>query len=109
LGHLGEESTRAAKGLGMIIKQGPMQPCEACAAGKARQKNLPTNTEHEVAKKGEDRIFLDISTIKTKDGKHVYKSNWRIMVDERTELKLTEGKPNDNGPQNIRKDYREMM
>jgi hypothetical protein len=39
---------------------------------------------------GEDRIFLDISTIKNKDDKRVYKSNWRIMVDEHTELKISD-------------------
>jgi hypothetical protein len=76
-GHMGEETTKAmAKALGITLKPGAMVPCEACATGKARQKNLPTNTKHEVAKKGEDRIFLDISTIKNKDDKRVYKSNW---------------------------------
>jgi hypothetical protein len=75
-GHVEEETTKAmAKGLGITLKPQAMVPCEACATGKARQKNLPTNTEHEVAKKGKDCIFLDISTIKNMDDKRVYKSN----------------------------------
>jgi hypothetical protein len=97
-GHVGEETPKVmAKGLGITLKPGAMVPCEVCTTGKARQKNLPTNAEHEVAKKGKNRIFLDIISIKNKDNKCVYKSNWRIMVDERTELKISDFFDTKNG------------
>ncbi len=43
LGHCDERKTRAtAKHLEWVISTGPMKPCESCATGKARQKNVPT-------------------------------------------------------------------
>ena len=38
-----------------------------------------------------ERIFLDISAVKKpKGGPRVYKPNWRMMVDERTQLKFSD-------------------
>jgi hypothetical protein len=80
LGHCGEDITRrAAKELGWTLTVGTMKPCEACTIGKAKQKNVPKITKTEPLKEGENRIFLDIATVKrTKDQPKVSKPNWRI-------------------------------
>jgi hypothetical protein len=90
LGHSNEDTTRAtAKALGWVLT-GTWSPCEACAAGKARQKNLP-KSEHAPAEKGANRIFLDLATVKTPKGApKISKPNWRIMVDERTGMKFSD-------------------
>jgi hypothetical protein len=42
LGHMSEEATRpTAKALGWRRSVGSLMPCENCAIGKGRQKNLP--------------------------------------------------------------------
>jgi len=91
-GHTSEEATRAtAKALGWDITRGVMQPCAACAAGKAKQKNVPKASEHIASKANAERIYMDISTIKgEKDGPKVNaKRHWRILVDERTQMKFS--------------------
>jgi hypothetical protein len=51
----------------------------------------PGHPEAPPSTKDESRIYLDIATIKnTKNGPKVYKGNWRIMVDERTQLKSSD-------------------
>jgi hypothetical protein len=71
---------------------GSWKPCEACAAGKAKQKNVPKESEHKPADKDANRIFLDIATVKKlKNGPNVTKPNWRIMVDgKRTGMKFSD-------------------
>jgi hypothetical protein len=40
-------------------------------------------------KKDERRVFIDISTVKkAQKGKDLARSNWFLMVDERTQLKF---------------------
>jgi len=100
LGHTNEDMTRAtAKALGWEITRGSLGTCESCAAGKAKQKNVPKASEHAQATMAGERIFLDISTIKgEKDGPKVNaKKNWRIMVDERTNMKFTKFFTTKNG------------
>jgi len=99
LGHCGEDVTRkTAKLLGWELIPGPMMPCESCAAGKAKQKNVPKISEGKPAEDGKSRIFLDIATVKSKEGKpKATKPNWRIMVDERTQLKFSNFYPTKNG------------
>jgi hypothetical protein len=91
LGHADEDATRrAAKELGITITRGLMKPCAACAAAKAKQKSVPKQSDHEPATGDERRVFLDIATVKQpKNGPKVHKANWRIMVDERTQLKFS--------------------
>jgi hypothetical protein len=73
------------------ILSGQWKPCEACTIAKAKQKNVPKESEHAPARAGENRIFLDIATIKkVKGGPTVTKPNWRIMVDERTGMKFSD-------------------
>jgi hypothetical protein len=90
LGHCNEDMTRAtAKSMGWVLT-GTWSQCEACAAGKAKQKNLP-KCDHTPAAKGANRIFLDLSTVKNpKSGPKISKPNWRIMVDERTGMKFSD-------------------
>eukprot|EP00980_Cylindrotheca_fusiformis_P010432 scaffold2318_cov88-Cylindrotheca_fusiformis.AAC.1 len=91
LGHCGETDTRkAAKELNIELTRGKLKTCEACAKGKAKQKSLPKETNHQVASADQRRIFLDISTIKRSDTqKIVSKGQWRLVVDEITQLKMS--------------------
>jgi hypothetical protein len=92
LGHMGEDMTRkAAKHLGWEITKGVLAPCESCAVGKAKQTNVPKKSEHVVSQKNGEQLFLDITTITgEKDGvKPNEKRNWRILVDERTQMKFS--------------------
>jgi hypothetical protein len=70
---------------------GNLKPCDTCAAGKAKQKNVPKVSSHEVATAREARVFLGIATDKGPEkGPNVTISNWRIIVDERTQLKFSD-------------------
>ena len=92
LGHMSSANTKAAaKELGWTLS-GVVKPCEPCAIAKAKQKNVPKTSEHEVATKNGQRIFLDISSIKTMEesDKPTVQPYWRIMVDERTQLKFSD-------------------
>ena len=65
LGHMGEARTRAtAKHMGFELTRWSLQTCELCATGKSKQKNVPQISDHNPATKRNERIFLDISTIK---------------------------------------------
>jgi hypothetical protein len=93
LGHSSEDATRkTAKALNWILTKGTLKPCDACAAAKAKQKNVPKTRSMAPSntKKDESRIYLDIATINRPDKKQVYKKNWCIMVDERTGTKFTD-------------------
>jgi hypothetical protein len=49
-------------------------------------------------KEGENRIFLDVATVKrTKEQPKASKSNWRVMVDGRIGLKFSEFHETKNG------------
>ena len=69
-----------------------MKPCKACADAKAKQKNLPTHGEHVPSKNSNERIFIDQATVKAPKALKVTvtKPNWRILVDERTQLKMSD-------------------
>ena len=99
LGHSGEDTTRkTAKQLGWTLSPGTLEPCDACAAAKAKQKNVPKNRDEEKTTKEEGRIYLDIATVKRKEGQpKTVKPNWRIMVEERTQLKFSDFYPTKNG------------
>jgi hypothetical protein len=90
-GHCNEDATRKiAKQLGWELIPGSLGMCEACTIGKAKPKNVPKLSKGKPVKSGENRIYLDISTVKPKKGHpKLLKPNWRIMVDERTQLKFS--------------------
>ena len=98
MGHINDTACReTAKYLGLKVTRGKMTLCGACAEARAKQKSLPSRTEivrvvvnpKEVAKKVNERVHLDISTIKApKELKmSVAKPHWLMKVDERTEMK----------------------
>ena len=90
LGHPSEDTTRStAKTLGWTLTKGGMLPCPSCTVAKAKQKNVPKDSPHVPASKDASQIFLDISTVRAPDGTRVPKPNWRILVDERTQLKFS--------------------
>ena len=43
-----------------------MKPCEACSVGKAKQKNVSNNSDHETSKGNYEQIFINISSAKEK-------------------------------------------
>ena len=81
-----------AKALNWELTQGNLKVCQPCAAGKAKQKNVPKQSEHKPSTKNGERVFLDIATVKKPSGTNirVSKPNWRILVDERTGLKVSD-------------------
>ena len=90
LRHCSEGMTQSAAKLMGWVLTGSWKPCKSCMVVKAKQKNVPKETEHTKAVKGENHIFLDIATIKNaKDGPPVSNPNWWIMVDERTGMKFS--------------------
>jgi hypothetical protein len=90
-GHCSEDTTRkTAKALGIELSRGLLGPCAACAAGKAKQKAVPKCSTYVPSTENNGRMFLDIATFKIiKDGPPVAKPNWCIMVEERTNLKIS--------------------
>jgi hypothetical protein len=99
LGHINEKAVRkTAITLGWELTRGTLGVCEPCTEAKAKQKNLPRHPDTPPSTKDENRIYLDIATIKkTKKGPKVYKGNWRIMADERTQLKCSDFFDTKNG------------
>jgi hypothetical protein len=74
LGHSSEGATRkTAKALNWTLTKATLKPCDACAAAKAKQKNLPkaSSMAPSNTKKNESRIYLDIATINRPDKKQV--------------------------------------
>gem|GEM_PF-6951265 len=99
-GHGDEASTRkTAKALGFDLKQGTMKPCVSCSVAKAKQKNLPSHGEHVLSAESNGRVFLDLSTVKPPShlNVRVTKPHWRIIVDERTQLKVSDFFETKNG------------
>ena len=91
LGHCDIEKTRrTAKGLKWELKDGVMEPCPSCAAGKARQKNVPKVTQREKSTKPGERIHHDLSTVMPKDGAKCPKPVWHMWQDEASNYRVTE-------------------
>ena len=57
--------------------------------GKARQKNVSKECSHINAKTCGERLFNDISTINIEVNEVKVKTNWLIVVDERSQMKFT--------------------
>jgi hypothetical protein len=67
-----------------------MGTCLACTIEKAKQKNVKKKSEGTKIKEPGGCVYLDISTVKDKRGDHkITKNNWRIVVDESTNLKIS--------------------
>jgi hypothetical protein len=91
LGYSNEDATKAtAEAVGMKLRKGGMGTCLACTIGKAKQKNVKNKSEGIKSKEPGGRMYLDISTVKDKKGEpRITKHNWRITVDESTNLKIS--------------------
>ena len=93
LGHSNENATRkTAKALGWSLSWGELGVCEACAEAKAKQKNLPARDENTSnAKESNERVYLDISTIKVPQNikAKVSLPVWQIIVDEYSGMKIS--------------------
>jgi hypothetical protein len=90
LGHLSEEATRkASKALWWKLTAGSVAPCEDCAIGKGRQKNLPKDTGGPVASLDSPRAYLDCSSFKDSETKKVT-GVWCLMVFYPSQLKVTD-------------------
>jgi hypothetical protein len=100
LGHTTNEKAvgKTALALGWELTKGTLGLCEPCTEAKAKQKNLSRHPDAQPSTKDESRIYLDIGTIKkTQNGPKVYKGNWRIMVDKRTQLTFSDFFDTKNG------------
>jgi hypothetical protein len=91
LGHSHEDATRAtAIVLEIKLKWGIMKPCRACTLAKAKQKNLSKVSEHKKCNTPGEIMFWDLASFKPpKKGLVIPKPNWRLMVDECTNFKIT--------------------
>jgi hypothetical protein len=90
LGHMSENSTRqAAKALGWKLAKGSMPPCENCAIGKGRQKNIPKDTGGPIASLTAPRAYLDCCTLTDKLTRKV-KYVWRLLVLYPAQLKISD-------------------
>jgi hypothetical protein len=86
---MSEEATRqTAKALGWTLLKGGMSPCDDCAVGKGRQKNLPKDKGGPVASLSESRAYLDCATITDKS--HAVKYVWQLIVLYPSQLKITD-------------------
>eukprot|EP00957_Ditylum_brightwellii_P182215 13881997-Ditylum_brightwellii.AAC.1 len=91
------QSCKIAKHLGFMVNRGSMPKYKPCATAKAKQKSLPSWVEvlgkkvhdKETATAVNERLFLDISTVKAPAHIKVTitKPQWWIIVDELTGMK----------------------
>ena len=67
--HTNMDSVRATcKHLNWKITRGSLKPCESCGIGKAKKKNIPVHDEPLHHDDETRRMFLDLHTLKDKDG-----------------------------------------
>jgi hypothetical protein len=88
LGHMEDQKTKSvAKSLVWQLEKGEMGPCEACAAGKARLKNI----KKEAVKEPTKDAFLEVSMLKPKNGMpNKSTPHWRIVVvDPKVQIKIS--------------------
>ena len=92
LGHSNRRATQeTAKELGWLIVDSPHKPCPSCTAAKAKQKSVVKVSGHVKSKVSNERIFIDISTVKNprSSSEKLTHPNWLIKVDERTGTKFS--------------------
>jgi hypothetical protein len=82
MNHAGEETLRlTAKAHGIKLKE-QLKPCFACKMANARKPKVPKSTETVAEKLGE-RIFIDISSIKSKS--YGGTKFWLLVVDDKSD------------------------
>ena len=81
-GHMSEETTRKTAKYYDVEIQGKFEPCESCLLGKAKQKNTNKESTRDKSKKPGERMYLDISSIKSES--YGGRKFWLLIVDEAT-------------------------
>ena len=102
LGHVGHEDTmKMAKHLGIQVARGDKHPCESCAKAKAKSKGVSKNSPHKKSTIVNGRVYMDLSSIKKPKNNPKIKSlsnpQWRMIVDEKTEMKTSQFFQTKNG------------
>ncbi len=85
LGHLSKDAIhKIVAQLGMELSRTAFKTCEACAIGKAKQRNIPKEALREKTTTFNGRVGHDLLQIKAPEGMEVTinKSNWHMMVDK---------------------------
>jgi hypothetical protein len=72
-----------------------MSKCSDCAIGKGKQKNLLKKSNHVVAEKVGERLFLNVAAVFEETDSDVSvestrKGYWRILVDEASQFKASD-------------------
>ena len=82
-GHVGENATKLTAEYYEMKTSGDFNPCESCAMGKARQRNLGRVDEEKRSTIPGERMGFDISSVKTESfGGSKY---WLLVVDHATD------------------------
>jgi hypothetical protein len=88
-GHVFSEDKTSCRSIGILTGSGKV--CKACAEWKARQKIIIIEAEKRSDSVQNGRVHLDISSVKNHDYEDsTLKPYWRIIVDERTQIKFSD-------------------
>jgi hypothetical protein len=83
LGHVSESTTKKTAEYYGVKLIGSFEVCSDCAKAKARQKNIPKGNDTVHATSNGERLFIDISSIKTTSfGGAKF---WLLVVDDKTD------------------------
>jgi hypothetical protein len=91
LGHSHKDATRATtNAIGLHLRKREMKKCSTCTIAKAKQKNVIKISDHVKSNVVGERMFLDLSSVKPpKKRVNIPKPQWRMLVDEATNLKIS--------------------
>ena len=84
LGHLSEATTKKTAEYYGIKLSGTFEVCADCAKAKARQKNIPKGTDTVHATTIGERLYMDISSIKTTS--YGGAKFWLLVVDDKSDF-----------------------
>ena len=90
-GHIDKDKVREmCKYLGYTIQRGTRTPCLPCREAKAKKEPIPKISDRKLSTMPSELMFLDIATIKKPKQcttvKTLTKPNWRLIVDDMSEL-----------------------
>ena len=70
--------------IGLKLNPGNLEPCDACADLKAKQKNIPKKNEHKPSTKRGVCIYIHTATVNNTNNSNVTvaKTHWKIEVDK---------------------------
>ena len=89
--HIDKDKVREmCKYLGYTIQRRTRKPCLPCREAKAKKKPIPRISDRKLSTIPNELMFLDIATIKKPKQcttvKTLTKPNWRLIVDDMSEL-----------------------